>query len=106
MDKFSRRSLIKRSLTVLGAAAAAPIISACGDSGDGESFTCTSTAGLSDPEKAARAALNYVDASPHGTVKNCVNCQYYTPAATCGACQLVKGPIHPLGYCDSWTAKG
>ncbi len=106
MDKFSRRSLIKRSLTVLGAVAAAPLVSACSDSGGG-SLTCTDTTGLSEPEKAARTALHYADASPHGAAKNCLNCQYYTAGAAnaCGACQLVKGPIHPSGYCDSWTAK-
>ena len=24
----------------------------------------------------------------------------------CGGCTLVKGPIHPQGYCNSWAAKG
>ena len=71
-------------------------------------FSCDDTSGLSAEDTELRAALEYRDRSPHETAKNCGNCAFYVAGDKdqCGQCTLVKGPIHPSGYCNSWAAKG
>ncbi|MFO0667247.1 MAG: high-potential iron-sulfur protein [Polyangiaceae bacterium] len=53
-----------------------------------------------------RKTLDYSDASAD-PAKTCANCQLYKPAAPdqCGSCTLLKGTIHPKGFCKSWAAK-
>jgi hypothetical protein len=124
-NSISRRSFLRR-LSLLGAVSigAGSVLSACGggsenadaDGGDmdtgetepmaDDSFTCTDTSGLTEQELATRQNLGYVDESPNPE-KLCSNCQFYQPAAEgqCGGCTLIKGPIHPDGYCNSWVAK-
>ena len=68
---------------------------------------CTDVSGLTDAEKNMRTTLKYVAKSPEAE-KNCVNCGLWVEpeaGAECGGCQVVKGPIHPEGYCTSWVAK-
>lgn len=129
MDKkdISRRDFIQR-LTLFGAAGvgAGSLLASCGggeqpaatpsetpaaappaETPTAEGFTCTDTTGLNEQELAARTNLHYVDES---TVegKTCDNCALYVVAAegaNCGTCQTIKGPIHPLGYCDIWSAQ-
>lgn len=100
--KLSRR----RALQILGVAPAfSALLSACG--GKGEPESCTDVAGLSEPEKMARSALQYVDRSLQAD-KHCRDCSLYQPApepSQCGSCQVVKGPIHPNGYCTAWAKK-
>ena len=72
-----------------------------------EGFTCTDTTGLTEQEVTMRNQLQYVDASPDPE-KLCSNCVLYTEpeaGAQCGGCTVVKGPIHPDGYCTSWAPK-
>lgn len=105
-DKLSRRSALK----VLGAApmlaaGAASVLSACGKKNEPDS--CNDVSGLSDAEKTARSALQYTDKSPHPD-KRCELCNLYQPPgdpSQCGSCQVVKGPIHPKGYCTAFVAK-
>jgi hypothetical protein len=54
-----------------------------------------------------RNQLEYRDDSPYGEKKSCSSCAFYKAGKKneCGQCTLVKGPIHPLGYCNSWSAK-
>ncbi|MET0283687.1 MAG: high-potential iron-sulfur protein [Polyangiales bacterium] len=86
--------------------AATPLLglAACGKSApDG----CTDLTGLTEGEKTARAALQYTDRSMQND-KRCDLCSFYQPvadAAACGGCQLVKGPIHPKGYCTAFAVK-
>ena len=89
--------------------AAAPLmataLSACGKKTEPD--RCDNLAGLSDGEKTARTALQYTDRSPEAA-KHCKVCNYFTAAsdpASCGGCTLVKGPIHPNGYCTAFAAK-
>jgi len=102
-EKLSRRSALKISLSVLPlAAGGVALLNACGSSG----VDCTDVSGLTEPEVATRTNLEYVEASPHGTEKDCVNCRFYTGNETaCGTCTLVKGPVNPRGYCKSWVIK-
>ena len=81
-------------------------LSGCGDD-EGDSFTCTDVSGLDEAARTTRTSLAYVDTSPHAD-KNCLNCQLWTSgevATQCGGCQVMQGPIHPLGYCNSWALK-
>ncbi|HEY6880664.1 MAG TPA: high-potential iron-sulfur protein [Polyangiales bacterium] len=80
-------------------------LSACGKKSEPDS--CSDVSALSDGEKSARSALQYTDKSPQAD-KHCDVCNFYQPAgdpAACGGCQLVKGPIHPKGYCTAFAAK-
>jgi hypothetical protein len=100
--KLSRRDTLK----ILGAVPVlSAVVSACGPKGPPDS--CSDTNGLSEPEKMARNALQYVDHSPQPD-KKCNGCQHYVAPpeiSQCGSCKVVKGPIHPEGYCTSWVKK-
>jgi hypothetical protein len=105
-DKLSRRYALKvlGGVPLLTAVASAGL-SACGKKTEPDS--CNDVGALSEPEKMARSALQYVDKSPHAD-KRCELCSLYQPAADvaqCGGCQIVKGPIHPKGYCTGFVAK-
>jgi hypothetical protein len=106
-QKMGRRDMAKRALMVLGAAAIAPsVLAACGGEESGGGLTCTDTSGLQPAEITARQSQAYVDASPHAD-KRCNNCRFYQAgqANACGTCQVVRGPIHPQGYCNLWVAQ-
>jgi hypothetical protein len=102
---MKRRDLLRSALALPVVAAAGPLLQACG--GGGDELTCTDTAGLDPAAVQMRTSLAYVDRSPHGATKNCTNCNFYQAAAAgqCGGCTLIRGPIHPEGYCNSWAAK-
>lgn len=120
-NQTSRREFLQR-LTLLGTAGVVTpmVLSACGGDGDqsGEAsgdgntasasdFSCTDTSGLSEQEIQMRNNSEYVDDSPHDD-KTCDNCQLYVEPAggeQCGGCQVIKGPIHPKGYCNLWVAQ-
>jgi hypothetical protein len=102
---MKRRELLKVSLYVLAAAPLTAAIAAC--SKDQKPFTCTDTTGLTPDELAARKALEYVDTAPDPN-KDCSKCQQYVAAAEagkCGTCKVMKGPVHPRGYCKAFAAK-
>ncbi len=120
---ISRRDFIQR-LSLFGAAGVgASMLAACGGGEQqadtpaadppaeepvAESFTCTDTEGLTEAELTMRnETFSYVDTSTEEG-KTCDNCALYVAAAEgqqCGTCTIIKGPIHPDGYCTSWAAK-
>jgi hypothetical protein len=103
-DKVSRRAAV-RTLGLLPLLGVAGALAACGKKTEPDS--CSDVAGLSDAEKSARAALQYTDRSPQGD-KRCELCSLYQPpsdVSQCGGCQIVKGPIHPKGYCTAFVPK-
>ena len=128
-NALSRRLFLQK-LGLLGAAGvgAGALLSACGggdegadtgmdedaDAGDdmadaGDGFSCMDTTGLTEAELTTRQNAEYVDDSPFDD-KLCNNCQFWLPDAPeiegpCGGCQVIKGPIHPAGYCNLWVAK-
>lgn len=106
--KIGRREAARRTLGVLGAAAfGGSVFAACGSKQE-EGFSCMDTNGLSPAEVGMRNAQNYVDHSPHGEEKHCANCNLYQAAQSetqCGGCRVIKGPVHPEGYCGLWAAK-
>jgi hypothetical protein len=89
-------------LVVVGSAPA--LLSGCKKA----EFHCDDVSGLAEDDTTLRKQLEYVDRSPHGEEKNCQNCAFFKAGKKdeCGRCTLVKGPIHPSGYCNSWAAKG
>jgi hypothetical protein len=97
---FTRRQTLALLATPLVGAA----LAACGQKTEPDS--CSDVSALSEGEKVARNALQYTDKSPQPD-KLCSGCTYFTPGqpGACGACQLVKGPIHPKGYCTAFSAK-
>jgi High potential iron-sulfur protein len=102
-DKCSRRSALKVLGTVPMLTTA--VLAACGKKTEPDS--CTDVGSLSEAEKMARSALQYVDKSPQAD-KHCQICNLYqapSDPSQCGGCQVVKGPIHPKGYCTAFVAK-
>lgn len=102
----SRRSFLGKSLAVLASGAA---LAACGkkEAPGPKALSCNDTTGLPPADLQMRTTLGYVDASVQPG-KQCGGCQLYKAAPAdgqCGACTVVKGPIHPAGYCNSWMAK-
>ena len=119
---ISRRDFIQR-LSLFGAAGVgASMLAACGGEKQAdtpaadppaeepvaEGFTCTDTEGLTEAELTMRnETFGYVDTSTEEG-KTCDNCALYVAAVEgqqCGTCTIIKGPIHPAGYCTSWAAK-
>jgi hypothetical protein len=106
---MGRREATRRMLFVLGAAAVAPsALTACGgeESGSGAgALRCTDTSGLQPAELTMRQSQAYADASPHSD-KHCNNCRFYQAGQPnqCGGCQVIRGQIHPQGYCNLWAA--
>ncbi len=113
---ISRRDFIQR-LSLFGAAGVgASMLAACGGEKQAdppaeepvaEDFTCTDTSGLTEQDLTIRNTLQYVDASPDPD-KLCDGCALYVAAEegqNCGACTVIKGPIHPKGSCTSFAPK-
>lgn len=100
-DQRTRREILRGA----GAALLLPVLPAF-VVGCKKDLACTDTTGLAPEKVALRTTMEYVDATPNPT-KTCANCQLFKPAApdACGECSLVPGPIHPKGYCKSWTEK-
>lgn len=114
MDRDRRRFLIR--CTLLGCV---PAIARCaGGAPDGDAIAsraatydpglvCDDVAGLWPVEVATRTDNQYTPASAEPD-RYCFNCSNFIAPATpggCGSCRTVKGPIHPLGWCKSWTEK-
>ncbi|MET0344126.1 MAG: hypothetical protein ABW252_24135 [Polyangiales bacterium] len=103
-----RERELTRRATLLGLSAlpfAAGLLSACGKKTAPDS--CQDVSKLSDGEKTSRSALQYTDKAPSAD-RQCSLCSFWQPApepTSCGGCQLVKGPIHPNGYCTAFAAK-
>ena len=64
--------------------------------------TCPASS-LTPDDLNVRTVLGYVDSSPD-PAKTCAKCQQYVPADPCGSCKVVKGAIHPDGYCRVFVA--
>jgi hypothetical protein len=102
----SRRSFLGKSLAVLAAGSA---VAACGkkEPSGPKALACNDTSSLEAADAQMRTTLGYVDASVQEG-KSCSNCQLYKPAPAdgqCGGCNVLKGTINPMGYCNSCTAK-
>jgi hypothetical protein len=131
MDTINRKDFFKK-MGALGVAAfsASALVSACSGSESGKTASndtpappapaapeapakataddpCSDLTGLSEADIKGREALGYIaESNVDGQV--CTNCNFWQEPAEgspCGGCQLMKGPIHPDGWCKSWFAK-
>ena len=119
---ITRKDFLKR-ISAAGAmtVGAGALLQACGggdtqkDSGSGNGSgsaskskandPCSDTSGLTEQELKTREQFKYVAETPNPE-KRCDNCALYTQPegdSPCGGCTLVKGPIHPAGYCTAWA---
>ena len=103
-NTLSRRTLLRNTVHLAVIGSAPVLLQACKKA----ELVCEEASGLSEKDAELREALEYLDTSPHAEAKNCANCAFYVAGKRdeCGRCTLVKGPIHPLGYCNSWAIKG
>ena len=96
----SRRRLLQ---TVLGLslAGAVTVIEGCAKR---LALLCSDPAKLSDAENSLRESLHYSEKSEvEGQM--CRGCAYFASTGNgCGECKLLKGPVNPMGRCDSWSA--
>ena len=70
-----------------------------------ETEACNDLTGLSEVEIQQREQLQYVAQSPKEE-QICANCRFWQPEAydnPCGGCQLLKGPVNPNGWCQTWA---
>jgi hypothetical protein len=69
-------------------------------------YTCDDTTGLAETDVATRQRVGYVDRSPD-PARACDACEQWQagPRGACGTCQLVRGPIHPLGTCHLFSPR-
>lgn len=100
---LSRREMLGHTMHLAVIGSAPILLNACTK----PEFHCEDVSGLSEEDAELRSALEYQDRSPHGEQKNCRGCAFYKAATEneCGECTIVRGPIHPLGYCNSWATK-
>lgn len=100
-----RREMLQGSVKVGLAVFGAGLVAAC--SKTPAVLRCDDTLGLKPDEVDTRKTLQYADTSPD-PAKQCNLCQQFVapPAAnTCGTCKILKGSVHPNGYCKSFVAK-
>lgn len=98
------KELLPRRRMFLAGGAALALLGACRRGGPA---SCTDVSGLSESEIATRNALAYVDRTPTPG-KTCDACvQWIAPADSgqCGGCKLMKGLVHPQGYCNVFAPK-
>jgi hypothetical protein len=100
--RIARRDAL-RHLAVFSAAAVAPgLLLACS-----KKPNCQDVTGLKPEEVQQRTQVaKYVDQTMDAT-KKCNGCVQYIAAGPdqCGGCKVVKGPIHPEGYCVLFAPK-
>ncbi len=115
----SRRRFLVRIGTFAGGAVGLAVLQGCGAGGASTEeiqaeakryagdLDCSVAEGLWPAEAQTRVVNKYVDRSPEPR-EFCFRCtNYVAPVETngCATCKTVKGPVHPLGWCESWTEK-
>jgi hypothetical protein len=100
---FCRRAFLGHTVRLAVFAATPALLQACTK----PELHCDDVSGLSKEDAELRTSLEYQDRSPHGENKSCSSCAFFKAGKKdeCGQCTLVRGPINPLGYCNSWAAK-
>jgi len=88
----SRREVLQRALSLASAAIAAPIAARAAECGDPDA-------------EPLRGSMHY-GAAPSPD-KACAMCAYFTAdsSGSCGACQIMGGPVDKGSHCDSWEAR-
>lgn len=71
-----------------------------------EPASCIHVMGLNAADTELRKTLQYVDRTPIPS-EPCNHCvQWIAPddSSKCGGCKIMKGPVHPRGYCKLFAA--
>lgn len=112
VKEISRKELLKKGAVVGAVGAVSVALAYCkkkpADSSAPAAGGCGDVSGLTQAEKDQRTQLQYTDKSPKAD-QPCSGCALFVAAAagaSCGTCNLVKGPISPDGWCSSWVKKG
>lgn len=98
--KLTRREALERTLAIGALIPASWLLGGCG--GGAAALSCET-----DADKAQREQMKYV-AKTTNPQQRCDNCAQWVAAAAagqCGTCKVVKGQIHPEGYCMVWAKK-
>jgi hypothetical protein len=100
---LSRREILRSSVHLVLVGSAPMVLGGCSKT----PLECTDISALDTADRQLRESLAYQDQSPVGKDKSCLNCEFFKPGGRneCGTCTLIKGPINPAGYCNSWAAK-
>lgn len=112
----TRRSFLSGIVAAgLGGLAARLVAGVAGGAGLGAangcaaSDPCVDSGALSTGETSLRASFHYVAHSPRGDAKRCRTCRFFRAAADdadgCGDCEILQGPVHGMGHCDSFTER-
>jgi len=99
--KLTRRDM----LAGVAALVTLPIAGSCGSKES--NLVCSDTTGLTAAEIQTRTALGYKEQSPHAD-KTCDGCKFFTAPRQengCGTCTIMRGKVHPKGYCNSWVVR-
>jgi len=104
-NKMNRKEFLKQ-LPILGIALCSGglLLQGCSKS-QTEEDPCADVSTLTAEEKQTRKDFEYVSKSPFPD-KLCENCELWVAPKEgnfCGACEIMEGPIHPKGYCNSWV---
>lgn len=69
-------------------------------------FSCLDTTGLGAGDMQARALVAYTDLATDPK-KTCDHCQQWIAPKSegCGACKVIKGPVHPSGSCKLFSMR-
>lgn len=97
-----RRTFLRLAVELGAATAASAVGLACGGRP-----TCDDTSGLSADDAKARRDHKYVDTGPD-PARRCAGCAQFRGGPkedACGGCEVLKGPVSPLGSCDLFAAK-
>jgi hypothetical protein len=111
MNKINRKDFFKRA-AILGVSAVSlpAFLESCSGNNKNASPAndpCSDTSSLTPDQLQTRKTFQYTGHSPH-TDKYCSLCNFFIKPqgnAHCGTCQVVKGPINPGGYCNSFIKK-
>lgn len=69
-------------------------------------FACDDVSQLAAADVKNRSDFAYTDHAPESS-KTCASClQFVAAKEGCGSCNLLKGPVHPGGWCKAFSAKG
>ncbi len=110
MGKINRKDFLKKSAFLAVTAVTVPaLLESCAKKSNNQPAEdpCTDTSNLSPSDLQTRTTFQYKGKSPYQD-KYCTLCQFFIPpkgGAQCGTCQVVKGPINPDGYCNSFIKK-
>lgn len=100
---MSEIAVDRRRLLLIGGSALALLGASACNRGPA---ACTDVSGLTPEEIKTRKTLGYTDKSSDKN-ETCENCQQWVPPAEsgqCGGCKVIKGPVHPNGYCVVFVA--